>query len=569
MTFDHNLLCLVRLFAAMLFSFSFRVFSVFRGSHFGFRKVLMFKPTNPSVRSWVGASCWQLALILLVAFALRMISLKWAEANTYGSQGDSLEACEVAVSYLNGEERARYIGQPNYNAHSKLPGRLWTIFCAAGLKLTGTPQGIVLLTIFANLAAIALTWWLTLELFGSTAALVGASLMAVSPWVVHDSAVVFNPAPMPLFGALIFTAVLWCVRQDKSRTIALLPFLILAGAQFHMSVLGLILPLVLLAWLARMKPNWAWFCIGLVAGVLCYVPYMEGEIAHHWQNTRGIFLGDSNRFSSSALKVFTSPLCFLVNYWFPNWTYAPGEYATLARYAFGSLSGLHAAYIMSGLFAGLAVTGALKIIADALRGFWVAPHDTFSRVPGVFICAGTVVIYLLQNLAGGKPFHARYCLLVLPLMFALTGAGVAKWLEVPCYRKFVVPFIVFTLASNLWFVVAISRFERDRISSGPVFVPGFGRLESIYRQLKARPGATGHIEIRDWDYLKSLAADDKLSHNAGLIRRYVELRERESQPPGPGSKKATAFLLRPAVAMDATNSAVGFSGSGITLVALP
>jgi hypothetical protein len=319
-----------------------------------------------------------------------MISLKWSEANTYGSQGDSLEACEVAVSYLNGDERASYIGQPNCNTRSKLPGPLWTIFCAAGIKLTGSPEGIVLLTIFANLLAIALTWWLTLELFGSTAALVGASLMAVSPWVVHDSAVIFNPAPMPLFGALIFTAVLCCFRQHKSRAVALVPFLILAGAQFHLSVLGLILPLALLAWLSRMKPNWAWFCIGLVAGVLCYVPYMEGEIAHHWQNTRGMFWGGSSRFSSSALKVFTSPMCFLVNYWSPGWAYAPGEYATLARDAFGGLTGLYAAYIVSGLFAGLAMAGALKIIADALRGFWVAPRDAFSGAPGVFICAGTL-----------------------------------------------------------------------------------------------------------------------------------------------------------------------------------
>jgi hypothetical protein len=179
------------------------------------------------------------------------------------------------------------------------------------------------------------------------------------------------------------------------------------------------------------------------------------------------------------------------------------------------------------------------------------------------------LIYLLQNLVGGKPFHARYCLVVLPLQFALAGAGTAKWLETRPYRKFVLLLMMFILVSNLWFVVAICRFERDRISSGPVFVPGLGRLENIYRQLKTHPRAIGRIEIHDWDYLKSLPADDKLSHNAALIRRYVELRERASHSQGLSSKKPTAYLLRPAVAMDATNPAVAFSGSGITLISLP
>jgi hypothetical protein len=525
---------------------------------------LKFKQANPRPRPG-----WHLALILLVAFALRMISLKWAEANTYGSQGDSLEACEVAVSYLNGDERARYVGQPNCNAHSKLPGPLWTIFCATGLKLTGTPQGIVLLTIFGNLAAIALTWWLTLDLFGPAAALLAASFMAVSPWAVHYSAVVFNPSMMPLFGALIFTSALHCFRHDNSRAIALLPLLILIAAQFHLSALGLILPLALLAWLSRTRPNWTWFCVGLVAGALCYLPYIEGEIAQHWQNSRGMVWGGNARFSSSALKVFTSPFSFLINFWSPGWAYAPGEHAALARSAFGSLGRLYAVNIVSGLFVVLAAAGVWRITTHRLSGFWASPRDAFSRAPGVLFCAGTLLIFLLQNLVGGKPFHARYCLVVLPLLFALLGAGVAQWLETPRCRKFLMSLTMFTLVSSLWFVVAICRFEHDRINNGPLFVPGFARLETIYRQLKEQPRSQARIEVLDGDYLKSLPFEDKLQHNAFLIRRYVEMRERASHPPGARSTNVTFYVLRLACATDAANPSVAFAGSGIALVASP
>ena len=101
-----------------------------------------------------------LLLILLLGLGLRVAGLTWGQAFCYASQGDCLDAYRVAVNYAQGEPRARYIGQPNFNKHSKLPGPLWAMFCAAGLHLWGSIDGVVWAIILLNTAAIYLTYLL-------------------------------------------------------------------------------------------------------------------------------------------------------------------------------------------------------------------------------------------------------------------------------------------------------------------------------------------------------------------------------------------------------------------------
>jgi hypothetical protein len=143
-----------------------------------------------------------LVSILLLGLGLRVAGLTWGQAFCYDSQGDCLDAYRVAVNYAQGEPRAQYIGQPNFNKHSKLPGPLWAVFCAAGLRLWGSIDGVVLAIILLNTAAIYLTFLLAARTVGFPAALWAALLMATSPEAVKSSVVVFNPAVMPFLGTL-------------------------------------------------------------------------------------------------------------------------------------------------------------------------------------------------------------------------------------------------------------------------------------------------------------------------------------------------------------------------------
>ena len=67
--------------------------------------------------------------ILLLGFCLRCIHLECGQGYYFNMQGDSIAAYSVAVDYANGDPKSQYIGQPNFNSHSKLPGPLWTLFC--------------------------------------------------------------------------------------------------------------------------------------------------------------------------------------------------------------------------------------------------------------------------------------------------------------------------------------------------------------------------------------------------------------------------------------------------------
>ena len=526
-------------------------------------------PAKPDVGVRRKYSGWELPVILLLALALRLTYLGVAQGHGLGYQDDCVEAYEVAAKYEAGDERAQYIGQPNCNAASKLPGPGWTLFCVAGLKLFGSPQGIILLIILANDAAIALIWRLARDVAGRTAANFAALFMAVSLWEIQYSSIIWNPSPMPLFGAVIFLALFHCLRQKKSPAIFLIPLLVLVGAQFHMSTLSLILPLIVFCWVTRLRPNWWWLAAGLVAAALCYLPYVLGDMRHDWANTRGIFTGGKGGFSPDALKVFSSPFSFFVTIWDPGWTYTAGQYSALLRSAFGGRIGMNIINVISGGFAVCLVLGLIQAMRSAMKNRTTALRETLARPPSLLTVLFLLLAYLAFGLVAGKPFHARYCMLVLPLIFTLAGAGAAQCLQSPRLKMFFLPLLVITIAADLWFMPVICRFEGDRIANGPTFVPSFAKMDSIYRQLKSR--APGSVEVRDGDYIAAIAPGEKNNYlrHARVFSRYVHARELELLAAGQVSTKTNFFDLRAVDLVNTNDPAVAFVGNGIALIAVP
>ena len=510
---------------------------------------------------------WPLVGILILALVLRVIYLVWAQGNALSYQTDGVEAYEVAVHYAAGDERAQYIGQPNCNAYSKLPGPLWTLFGVVGLKLSGSMVGVMWLTILANVIAIGLTWRLTRDWFGTRAAHLAALFMATSPWAVFYATIVWNPSLMPLFGALIFLALSQNLSTEKSRLIVLIPFLILISPQFHMSPLTLILPLIAYAGLAKIKMNWRWLGGGAVAGLACYFPYLHGEMQHGWANTRGILFGGEGHFSADALKIFSSPFSFLVNFWNPGWTYAPGDYAALARHTFGSTAGLIAVNVISAILAAMLLITLIQLAITTVKQFRTNPCRAFFRSSGLALPGFILAAYLLCNLLAGKPFHARYCLLVLPLIFALAGGAAAHVLTRLQLRNIFLPALILTVAANIWFVPTMSLFERDRITSSPVFVPSFAKLESVYQALWKNSNAP--IRVNDTAYLATLKENDKIHQWASLIRRYVNARQVALPLAHAKNQPVKVFELRAASLVNSNDPALGFYGNGIALVAAP
>lgn len=526
-------------------------------------------PSSPNFGWLKKYSGWHLPLILLIALGLRLLYAFQADGNAFANQNDGMEAYEVATKFSAGEDRAQYLSHANCNAQSKLPGVAWTLICVAGINLTHSISGILLLMIVFNLVAIAITWKLARDWFDETSASLAALLMAVAPWPVHYSAIVWNPSPLPLIGAAIFLALFHCVRREKSAAIFWIPFLIFIGPQIHMSTLSLILPIVLFGWLMRLKINWLLLGAGILAAAVCYTPYLLGDARHDWANTRGMLSGSGWKFTPDALKAVTSPFGLVINYWFPGWTYAPGDYAELARRSFGGMVGLAAVNLISLGATLLALLGIGLAAKPMLKNFRAAPREFLQRSPALASVLFLIIAYLVFNLFGGKPFHARYCMLVLPLLFALVGFGTARCLATPRLRKIFLPLLLVTLTANVWFMIANCRFEQDRITNGKVFVPGYAKMESIYRQLKTAPEAK--LVVKDDAYIDPLPKGEKgnIYRHAGILGRYVACREMELQTAGTIFTQTNYFELRAAAQVNTNDASVKYFGNGIALILTP
>ena len=218
-----------------------------------------------------------LALILLLGLGIRLAGLYWGQGYSWFGQGDALVAYSVAVDYGLGEPRAQYLGQPNYNGHSKLPGPLWTLFCFAGLRLFGSMEWVVLGLILVNAATIYLTYLLVERTLGPPASLWAALFTATLPFAVYYSVSIYNPNMMPFLGGLLFLALWEVIRRESVRSVFWLGFLLLAMPQFHMSVTMVLPALALILLLAAPRLNWRWLLAGLLAGGLLYVPYLRAE----------------------------------------------------------------------------------------------------------------------------------------------------------------------------------------------------------------------------------------------------------------------------------------------------
>jgi hypothetical protein len=506
-----------------------------------------------------------LAAILLLGLGLRLVGLYWGQGYSYFCQGDGIEAYSVAVDYSQGDARAQYIGQPNYNPRSKLPGPLWAAFCALGLRCGGSIQGVALGIIGLNTAAIFLTWLLAERAIGPVGARWAALFHATLPAPVYYSVGVYNPEVMPFLGGCLCLA-LWSVTQhEKSRAIFWVCSLPLLMLQFHMSGMMLLPAIGLVLWITPRHLNIPWLLGGILAGIGLYIPYLRGEMAHGWQNTLGMVSGAGGGYTWDAFKALTTPLNLLVS-WVPQWTRAPVEYRELGRACFGHFGALLAFNILSVVIVGFLAVGAFCELRDAMRGFWRARREAFESAPGPIFLGVVILTPILFSLLSGRPFHARYGLVLLPALLALTGAAAARWSGLPGKgRRFSAALLVMT-CSNIWFMAGMYRLQGNRIEQGSIFIPSFRELENVYQDLKANAGKDQPLAVETVVYEK-IFADDEMHRDASLIRRYVQVREKET-----GSREGTRaapawYVLHPADEVKPGEPGVAFRGKGIALVA--
>jgi hypothetical protein len=475
-------------------------------------------------------------LAVLIGLELRAAALWWGQGYFYFGQGDGVLAYSVAVDYGKGDARAQYIGQPNYNEKSKVPGPLWTLFCWVGLKVGGSIQGAMVLMLFLNVGVIYLVYLLANRMLGPPASLWAALLAATLPSAVFYSTGVYNPEVMPFLAACLCLALWRVVRCERSRAVFWAGLLLLAMPQFHMSGVSLWPAVALVLFLSPTRLNKGWLAAGFVAGMLLYVPYLRGDMAAGWQNTRGMFSGGGH-FSFEGFKALVVPFNLLLN-WVPQWSRSFADYRDLGHDCFGWFGVLLLVNILS-LFVTAALTfGVFRALRAGAAGFWRGPRAVFARAPGLLLPAILLLVPLVCAVLLGQPFHARYGLVLLPPLLVLAGAGVAHLLNeaalnpakasaLNTFRKvFFVALVVMTCA-NVWLMAGMYLRQGSQIEAGPAFVPSFRQLETVYRQLKRHAGQGHTIRIDDLEYYNSLTPAELDHYETWMLRFYVSVREKE------------------------------------------
>lgn len=508
-------------------------------------------------------SLW-LSLILVVGFCLRLTGLIWAQGYCNFAATDSFEAYDVAVKYGLGDARAQYIGQPNYNAHSKLPGPLWTIFCFDGDRLGNSIEGAILATIIVDTAAIYLIYLLARRTLGPPAALWAALLAATLPFPVFYSTFLYNPNVMPFFAALLFLALWNVARVERSRSIfwvAMLPF---GMVQFHMSTLSLLPAAFVILLISPTRLNWRWLLGGLATGVMLLLPYLRGDMAHGWQNSLAMRAPKAGHWWG-GIKALLAPWNLLVNY-VPQWTRDFAEYRELGKSCFGSFGVFLAFNIFSGIIAIIFLVGAALEIKKALQGSWRAPREAFKRNPGIVFLAVLLAVPIFCSFVSMETFHARYSIVLFAPLLSLAGYAIVKWSAQPRWGRYFVFATIVMTCGNVWFMPAMYWHEGKQIESGKVFDASFRNLETIYQRLKAHAGEGQAVEVIDKAYHQKHQGTDG---NALLIRRYVLVREQRSLALSGAPTGSVTYALQEADSVTAGDPAVAYAAHGIALVALP
>jgi hypothetical protein len=500
--------------------------------------------------------------IMGLGFLLRLAGLYWGQAYHYAVMGDEMLAYRVAVALDAGEERALYIGQPNFKT-GKLPGPMWALFWLVGLKVGSSPETVCLMMIVLHTCVIYFVYRLAENILGPEYSLWAALFFATSPWPVHYSIAAWNPIPMAFFGALLYLALWNVVTQPDSRNIFWVCVLLAIMPQFHMMVV-FIAPVValILCW-SPSRLNTRWLAAGVLASALLYVPYVIGEMKHGWENTRRILDG-SIAPSFSVLKILTLPITDLSNLMSSVTGRDFSEYRALGDARFGSFWILGAFNALSLILSILVIGTFLVRVVKSLRGKWRSPKQAFANAPGEVFVGSLLVLPLVLFVSSFSNFSSRYLIVQFPLLFLLPAMFMVRGLDSGRWRGPLRAAMLLMVGFNILFSLEYFNYQGVHIASADYFVPTFRKMESVRQRLKADAGANYRVRIDDASFLKSTT--NKYTEGVMDLAEYVDLRERYD-PLSLHAPQVKTYHVRAATDPVETNQRVVCATNGVAFVA--
>ena len=460
-----------------------------------------------------------LFFIILIGFLLRWYSLYVGHAYTFFTIKDEISALKYAFGFMAGDPTMLYLGQPALN-QGQIPGPLWAMLVAALYKLGGNSvEGAIFLMVLLNTFVIYLVYRLASHMMSARYALFSALFYALSPWAIYYSAGIYNPMVLAFFGVLLYLALWQTLNQEKSRAIFWVCLLAAAIPQFHMIGIFYYPAIVLLLLLQPSRLNMRWLGLGIVAGILLYVPYLIGEISHHWDNLRHVLHG-SGKFSSGVLKIITIPIGMLTNHpgeW-PGYTTA--ELIEFANRWFASYKVLVLINIVSFILALIFVGGFFRRFYTTLRTARFKLGIAYTTNPQHIFIGILLVLPLLLYVLTGKAYATRYSILIFPILFLLPALFIAR-VKNQHFRQVLIYALAVMFICNIYLVLSFYADQNRKLTSAPQFMPAFYKLEALKNALQHYAGKDKRIEV---DTTHLLEKDNKyydITTNA--VSRYIDL----------------------------------------------
>ncbi|MGI6086343.1 MAG: ArnT family glycosyltransferase [Kiritimatiellia bacterium] len=465
-----------------------------------------------------------LSLITLLGLILRLTAYWQGGAFAYFTFGDEILAYDRALDYAMGVDEARYLSQAKFSPNSYTPGALWTVFWLNAMRLGGGPHAVAMVMLLLNTAVIIFVYMLASRLLGQRGGLWAALFMATQPWAVYYSVGAYNPEILAFFSSLTFLALWETVNNDRSPHIFWVGLLPIMAMQFHASAGVMLVGTLAVLGLTRRKLHWPAWLMGLLTGMLFYLPYIQGDAANGWANTRMMFGDGDETFSFGCLKAITTPFSLLTS-WCARWTLPDfRDYLVMGNAVCGSYVIMFAFKALGTAVMLICLWQFIRAAVEPWRGMRVNPRAAFAHNPSMVFLTALLLIPLLVFLLSGRNYSSRYGIFLLPILMMIPAQCLTHCTEKLRHKKVFYGAVIITVVFNVYFTSAFFHYQGRLIAGADKFLPSFRNLAQVYEILEADAGAGRPIIVHDQEFLKT-----HHKHDASAISMYVSAREKEAR----------------------------------------
>lgn len=227
------------------------------------------------------------AFALGVAIFAAAAALRVSLIETTRFTGDEARDYAIGMEIARGGP-APLLGPDISSGRARLPGPLEYWLAAFPQLFTRAPEAGNLFFELLGAGSVLLFWLAMRGPFGDAAATFAAALMALSPWSALFGDRVWNPNVFLFFAALALLAAVKLRERPQSAWAAVLPAACLTLPQLHMSAPVVWLALVPLVARPLRQARRRTLAIGLLLGLLLYLPLAISEAKTGFGNTRAI-----------------------------------------------------------------------------------------------------------------------------------------------------------------------------------------------------------------------------------------------------------------------------------------